>query len=92
MMRLYTRNLPGGGTVVIEDEVPVDDPTVHARIVVERRADPRRRAGHVPPVIAEATGESREEVFRQLYPIASDNVEIARALRRIIEQERGREH
>jgi hypothetical protein len=82
-MRLYTRTLPGGGTVVIEDEPPNGDARHSARVVVERRSDPHRRSGHLPPIIAEATGSTREEVFRLLYPIASDNVEIARALRRM---------
>jgi hypothetical protein len=84
-MRLYTRNLPGGGTVVIEDEAPGGRSSFRGWIVVERRTDPYRRSGHLPPIIAEATGASREDVFRQLYPIASDNVEIARALRKVRE-------
>ncbi|MDQ3696402.1 MAG: hypothetical protein M3373_00030 [Gemmatimonadota bacterium] len=82
-MRLYTRNLPGGGTVVIEEDPAPELPPHRARVIVERRADPRRRAGHVPPIIAEAAGDTREDVFSRLYRIASDNVEIARALRGI---------
>ena len=82
-MQLYTRALPGGGTVVIEDESSGERDGFRARVIVERRADPRRRAGHTPPVVAVASGASRDEVFRVLYPIASDNVEIARALRRL---------
>ncbi|HEU4562998.1 MAG TPA: hypothetical protein VFS05_00060 [Gemmatimonadaceae bacterium] len=69
--------------MVIEDEPPAAQPNYHARVIVERRSDPTRRSGHVPPVIAEASGPSREEVFSRLYPIASDNVEIARALRQM---------
>lgn len=54
----------------------------HGFLAVERRADPSRRAGHEPPVIAEAHGASRTVVFKELYEIACDNVAIARALLR----------
>ena len=84
---LYTRQLPGGGYVVIEagpSETQSTDgpPPVHGLLWVERRADPARRTGHRPPVVVEATGSSRDLVLDALKPIASDNVEVARAIRR----------
>lgn len=53
-----------------------------ARVVVERRSDPRRRGGHTPPVIAEAHGSDTESMLERLVRIARDNVAIARALQR----------
>ena len=55
---------------------------VRGLLRVERRADPARRSGHRPPIVVEATGQSRDLVLDALRPIASDNVEIARAIRR----------
>lgn len=79
---LYLRELPGGGFVNVEEEPPSQDEHHRARLTVERRADPVRRDGHAPPVIATAEGSSTHSVFRQLLEIASDNVAIARALLR----------
>ena len=76
---LYHRELPGGGSVAIE-ALPSNGHACRARVRVERRCDPRRRAGHAPPVIAEASGDTLAVVLEQLYDIASDNVAIAREL------------
>ena len=80
-MLLYSRELPSGGFVVIEAE-SAEGGLHHAFLAVERRSDPSRRAGHEPPVIAEARGTSRQIVFKELYQIARDNVAISRALLR----------
>ena len=82
-MLLYSRELPGGGVVTIEASPEAEGKSYTGRVLVERRVDARRRAGHSPPVIAEAAGESPTTLFRQLYAIASDNVEIARGLIRL---------
>jgi hypothetical protein len=79
---LYTRDLPGGGYVMIE-AVEGADSTVRARLRVERRADPARRSGHAPLVIAEAEGSSETEVYAELLPIAADNVAVARGILRV---------
>jgi hypothetical protein len=76
---LYSRELPGGGMVVIESQGE-ESPTCRARVAVERRSDPKRREGHAPPVIAEAEGSTTSLVFRELYEIAADNVAVARGL------------
>lgn len=64
--------------------------THRAYVAVERRADPVRREGHNPPVVASAEGETRQSVFAQLLQIAADNVAVARALIRW--QAGGRSH
>ena len=80
-MLLYSRELPSGGFVMIEAE-NADGGLHHAFLAVERRSDPTRRAGHEPPVIAEARGTSRATVFKELYAIARDNTAISHALLR----------
>jgi hypothetical protein len=78
-MLLYSRELPGGGLVMIEGMS--DSPSsYHGCIRVERRADPKRRIGHEPPIIAEVSTGSQTSAFRMLYDVASDNVAIARGL------------
>ena len=79
---LYRRDLPGGGYVLVEAESPAEAHVQRAHVTVERRADPTRRDGHTPPVIASAEGESYTRVLQELYAIASDNVAIARHLLR----------
>lgn len=86
---LYTRDLPGGGYVAIES-MPADEGHFRAQVAVERRTDPERRAGHPVPIVAEAAGESRSDVFDQLYSIASDNVAVAKAILRWQAQRGGR--
>ncbi len=75
---LYTRELPGGGFVAIE--AAEADSGYRAQVSVERRGDPKRREGHTPPVIAEASGSTQSDVLRELYEIAADNVAVARGL------------
>ena len=77
---LYSRDLPGGGFVAID--AVAASPGQHARLWVERRADPLRRAGHLPPIIAECAAEDAESALAALQPIASDNLVLALAIRR----------
>lgn len=82
---VYTRTLPGGGFVAIDAESGAagsGGSDHHVRLWVERRADEMRRAGHTPPVIAEAHAGTLETAVEQLRRIASDNVALASALRR----------
>lgn len=87
---LYSRDLPGGGYVVI-DVQPGATPGAghsastaahHARLWVERRADPARRTGHTPPVIAQCSAPTLEHAMAELRAIAADNVALAQAMRR----------
>lgn len=77
----YERELPGGGTVTVE-QIPAPEPLLRARISVERRTAADRRDGHPAPIVAEAEGESRDALYEAMYRIAQSNVEVARALRR----------
>ena len=76
---LFTRDLPGGGYVAIES-LPVEAGMHRARVCVERRTDPDRRLGHLPPIIVTLEGGSPSELFEELYRLAVDNVEIARGI------------
>jgi hypothetical protein len=77
---LYSRELPGGGFVAID--ALTDGRAKHARLWVERRADPLRRSGHLPPIIAEADGDDADQLLAALQPIAADNLALALAIRR----------
>jgi len=81
----FKRDLPGGGYVAIEvtSTQRFWRPRVYdGRVIIERRAN-GRRAGHTPPVIATASGDSVEAVVRQLLPAAQCNSTIAAALLRL---------
>ena len=78
---LYSRELPGGGYVIIE-ELPAEGGVFRAQLCVERRTDPVRRDGHERPVIATAEGSSADDVYHDLLQIASDNVAVARCILR----------
>jgi hypothetical protein len=80
---VYSRDLPGGGFVLIDAVLPAEgSPDHRARLVVERRAEAGRRAGHLPPVIAQSSGRDAESAADALRAIASDNVQLALAMRR----------
>lgn len=78
---LYSRELPGGGYVIIE-AIPSDDGRFRAQLTVERRTDPMRRDGHARPVIATAEGATAGDVYNDLVKIASDNVAVAHCILR----------
>jgi len=79
--RLFHRDLPGGGYVAIELTNPSDTGRI-VRVVVERRGDRVRRAGHKPPCIHEEDWKP-ERGFGELYRMACDNVAIARGILRL---------
>jgi hypothetical protein len=87
---IYRRQMPGGGYV----EVELDPSPNHAardgrseplrgRVVMERRADPGRRSGHSAPVVAELSGDDRDELMADLFRLARDNAALARNLMRM---------
>ena len=80
--RLFHRDLPGGGYVAIEVGPATASAERMMRLVVERRADRGRRAGHQPPMIHEEPWRSERGVG-DLYRVACDNVAIARGLLRL---------
>lgn len=79
---LYVRTLPGGGYVAIEGEPASDGVSSRGMLCIERRSSPERRDGHEPPIVLEAEGVERSEVFVRLVEIANSNVEVAAALLR----------
>ena len=78
---LFTRQLPGGGYVMIE-EVESGGGGYRAQLRVERRTDPLRREGHVAPVIAEVQGLAPSVAFAELHAIATSNVSVAQRILR----------
>jgi hypothetical protein len=88
---LYQRDLPGGGYVAI-DALASDDGRWHARLWVERRPDPARRAGHPPPIVLEADDADLEAAVAPLLSVAADNLALAQALRRRAGDAGSREH
>lgn len=79
--RLFHRDLPGGGFVAIEVVAGITIPDRRVRVIVERRTDRARRAGHHPPVVLEEQWRP-DHGFGDLYRLACDNVAIARGLLR----------
>jgi hypothetical protein len=79
--RLFHRDLPGGGFVVIELTGTVSTER-RVRVVVERRGDRNRRTGHAPPIIHDETW-APDRGIGELYRMACDNVAIARGLLRM---------
>lgn len=77
--RLFHRDLPGGGYVAIELTMDGGIARRRVRVIVERRADRTRRAGHTPPVIHEDEWRA-DRGFGDLYRVACDNVAVAREL------------
>lgn len=86
--RVYRRELPGAGYVAIDVTRTCDDIAAtgseversRVRVFVERRASEERRSGHVPPVVAEFSGDDRAPEVGELYRMAADNAALARAL------------
>ncbi len=60
----------------------VDDTTYHGWVSVERRSDRIRRDGAAVPIIAEAHGATTDSLYASLHGVASDNVAVAKAIRR----------
>lgn len=77
---IYTRQLPGGGFVVI-DVAPTRNVLGRRRylgcVVVERRGNRDRREGHVAPTVARARAATIASVFHDLFPIAQSNIVVA---------------
>ena len=86
---VYRRAMPGGGYVEVELDAPSSDTTsgtaaarVCGRVIMERRADPARRYSHHAPVVAELSGDDRDELVAHLFRLACDNAALARGLMR----------
>ena len=76
---VYRRTLPGGGFVAIcaaPSRTLLGQKRVEGSLVVERR-EQARRAGHEPPIVARATGESVASILNYLFPVAQSNTALA---------------
>jgi hypothetical protein len=87
---VYRRAMPGGGYVEVELEASpahaasgVMAARIRGRVIMERRADPGRRYGHRAPVVAEMSGDDRDELIADLFRLACDNAALARSLMRM---------
>lgn len=72
----FRRTLPGGMIVLVSLEM-VSDTLVKGILQVERRVDKARQLFNTAPVIAHATGTSKDDVLRQLRALAEDDAELA---------------
>ncbi|MDB4879192.1 MAG: hypothetical protein JWL60_638 [Gemmatimonadetes bacterium] len=72
----FRRTLPGGMIVLVSLEI-VSDTVVHGILQVERRKDPDRQLFGTAPVIARATGSTKDDALRKLRALAEDDAELA---------------
>ena len=78
--QVYVRHLPGGGFVAIQAK-PVRTLLGQRRyrgaVVVERRIDRDRRAGHAAPTVASAEARTIATLLHELLPVAESNAALA---------------
>jgi hypothetical protein len=83
---VYTRTMPGGGSVVVEllvsDRGDVRSERRRGRVVIEPRQSAPRRADDAPLVVEEVEGDDENAVVSELFRIARDNAAIARRVLR----------
>jgi hypothetical protein len=72
----FRRVLPGGMIVLVSLEMEAGG-TVHGILQVERRTDPQRQLFATAPIVAQATGTSKDDVLRQLRALAEDDSELS---------------
>jgi hypothetical protein len=72
----FRRTLPGGMIVLVSLEM-AGEGLVHGVLQVERRRDPERQLFATAPVVAEASGSSKDEVLRKLRALAEDDEELS---------------
>ena len=72
----FRRTLPGGMIVLVSLEADKDG-QVHGILQVERRVDPARQQLATAPVLARASGRSKDDVLRQLRALAENDSELA---------------
>lgn len=75
----FRRTLPGGMIVLVSLSIDTEG-TVHGALQVERRLDPRRQLFDTAPVVARATGRSKDDVLAKLRAMAEDDAELAQKL------------
>ena len=75
----FRRTLPGGMIVLVSLAIDTEG-TVHGELQVERRLDPKRQLFDTAPVVARATGKSKDDVLRRLRTLAENDAELAQKL------------
>ena len=77
----FRRTLPGGMIVLVSLEIDTEG-VVHGMLQVERRLDPARQLFDTAPVVARASGSSKDEVLKRLRALAENDAELAVQLAR----------
>jgi hypothetical protein len=72
----FRRTLPGGMIVLVSLEIDAEG-IVHGVLQVERRLDPARQLFATAPIVARASGSSKDDVLRQLRALAENDAELA---------------
>jgi hypothetical protein len=72
----FRRTLPGGMIVLVSLEIDTEG-VVHGMLQVERRLDPSRQLFDTAPVVARASGRSKDEVLKRLRTLAENDAELA---------------
>jgi hypothetical protein len=72
----FRRTLPGGMIVLVSLEIDKEG-TVHGMLQVERRVDPSRQLFATAPVVARASGKSKDAVLKRLRALAENDAELA---------------
>src|SRR6476660_4374662 len=72
----FRRTLPGGMIVLVSLAIDKEG-VVHGELQVERRLDPTRQLFDTAPVVARATGTSKDDVLRKLRSLAENDTELA---------------
>jgi hypothetical protein len=75
----FRRTLPGGMIVLVSLEVDAEG-TVHGMLQVERRVDPTRQLFATAPVVARASGATKDDVLRKLRSLAENDAELAQQI------------
>jgi hypothetical protein len=72
----FRRTLPGGMIVLVSLEIDQEG-VVHGTLQVERRLDPARQLFDTAPVVARASGKSKDAVLKRLRKLAENDAELA---------------
>jgi hypothetical protein len=75
----FRRSLPGGMIVLVSLEIDTDG-VVHGVLQVERRVDPTRQLFATAPVVARASGQTKDDVLHQLRALAENDAELSAQL------------
>jgi hypothetical protein len=72
----FRRTLPGGMIVLVSLAIDKEG-VVHGMLQVERRLDPSRQLFDTAPVVARASGKSKDDVLKKLRTLAENDAELA---------------